>query len=167
MKNSERTQQTKYRIGSAFMELRKRNSLDRIRITELCQLAKTNRTTFYHYFEDIYALNDAVEDAIIQDCLKDFPYRGMIYDDPDRYLSGFFKCMETRKTELEILAQGREPDQGRKMERWLIELGKKENGNIDEEFFLTFIIGGIIHTNLMNRKTASIPKNRCSVSWFV
>ena len=51
MKNAERTSLTKLRLQEAFLALRRRKPIEQIRVTELCQIADTNRTTFYHYYE--------------------------------------------------------------------------------------------------------------------
>jgi AcrR family transcriptional regulator len=152
MKNAERTSLTKLRLQEAFLALRRRKPIEQIRVTELCQIADTNRTTFYHYYEDIYSLSNAVEDRILSECLSEFPYRGMIYEDPEFFLSAFNQAIASKKTELGILGHGRELEQYTKIESWLVQLARKDEQNIDEEFLLTFIVGGLIHVMDLNRK---------------
>ena len=43
-------------IEKAFMELRARQPLEKIRIKDLCTLAKVNKSTIYAQYEDIYAM---------------------------------------------------------------------------------------------------------------
>lgn len=153
MKNSERSALTRQRIQQAFINLRKRKSLEQIRVTELCRMADTNRTTFYHYYEDIYNLNNEIENQFMKECLENFPYRGLAYEDPERFLLEFNRALLPHKKDLEILAHGRESDQFAKMEEWMVNLVKKDNQSIEEEFFLTFLIGGLVHIiNFYNKK---------------
>ena len=159
MKNAERTALTKPHLHDAFLDLRRRKSLEQIRVTELCMLANTNRTTFYHYFEDVYDLNDAVENQILTDCLEDFAYRGLIYDDPEKFLNEFSKALNKRETELAILGHGRLLDQYAKIEEWLVELARRDHQSVDEEFFLTFVIGGLVHVMNLNQTKKKYSKD--------
>lgn len=158
MKNSERTKQTKERIQNAYLNLRKHKNLNQIRITELCREAETNRTTFYHYYQDIYDLNNAVEDRILGELLEDFPYKGLIYEDSERYVVEFSRCLEPRKKDLEILGHGREAEQSAKLEQWLITLGKKEAENMEEEVLLSFVVGGCVYAISRNRTSRKYPE---------
>ena len=49
-----RIEKTDRAIEKAFMELRARQPLEKIRIKDLCTLAKVNKSTFYAHYEDIY-----------------------------------------------------------------------------------------------------------------
>ena len=149
---------TKKRLGEAYLELRRRHPIERIRVTEVCRLAGSNRTTFYHYFEDIYALNNSVEDLILEECLADFPCRGMIYTDPIRFLNEFLNALHSRCEDLTYLADGRKKEQYHKLSRWLVELGKRDDQNKKEEFILTFVIGGISEVISANRLGDLAPK---------
>lgn len=143
MKNSQRTKLTKRKIGDAYLELRRRFPIERIRITELCRLANSNRTTFYHYFEDVYDLNEAVENRILEECFENFPFRGLIYTDPDRYLTEFSKALEPHREDLIYLAKDRETQQYAKLNRWLVNLAKKNDENAEEDLILTYVIAGV------------------------
>ena len=144
---------TKRRIGNAFLELRRRYPIERIRITELCRLAKSNRTTFYHYFEDIYHLNEEVENALLEECFENFPYRGGIYTNPERYLQEFDKALGPRKEDLLCLGKNREIQQYSKLEKWLVKLARKNDESLEEEAVLTFAIGGIAQIIAYNGET--------------
>ena len=48
-------------IEKAFMELRAKNPLEKIKIKDLCALACINKSTFYAHYEDIYALSSGLE----------------------------------------------------------------------------------------------------------
>ena len=52
-----RVARTDRAIEKAFMELRAKNPLEKIKIKDLCALACINKSTFYAHYEDIYALS--------------------------------------------------------------------------------------------------------------
>lgn len=58
-------------IQDTFLELRRKNSLDKIRIGELCELCQINKSTFYRHYQDIYDLSDQMENQAIRDMLDD------------------------------------------------------------------------------------------------
>ena len=53
-------------IEQAFMELREKNPLEKIKIKDLCAMACINKSTFYAHYEDIYALANALENKLIE-----------------------------------------------------------------------------------------------------
>ena len=62
-------------IEKAFMELRAKNPLEKIKIKDLCALACINKSTFYAHYEDIYALSSGLETKVIGNilaCVTDF-----------------------------------------------------------------------------------------------
>ena len=56
-----RVARTDRAIEKAFMELRAKNPLEKIKIKDLCALACINKSTFYAHYEDIYALSSGLE----------------------------------------------------------------------------------------------------------
>jgi len=49
-------ERTKLWIADKMKELMKKKSIDKIRITEICQAAEIERSTFYYHFKDKYEL---------------------------------------------------------------------------------------------------------------
>ncbi len=49
-------ERTKLWIADKMKELMKKKPLDKIRITEICQAAEIERSTFYYHFRDKYEL---------------------------------------------------------------------------------------------------------------
>ena len=64
-----RIEKTDRAIEKAFLELRSKMPLEKIKIKELCALACVNKSTFYAHYEDIYALSSRLEDKLIADIL--------------------------------------------------------------------------------------------------
>ena len=63
---------TKKNIRDTFVELRKKHSLDEIKVNMLCEKAMINKTTFYNHYQDIYALSEELESSAVDDFLKNF-----------------------------------------------------------------------------------------------
>ena len=69
-------------IINAFIELRASRPLEKIMITELCEKADINKSTFYAYFKDIYDLSDQLEEQVIKRVLESLPSPELITSDP-------------------------------------------------------------------------------------
>lgn len=63
-KQPEITDATRNAFIDAFIKLYSQKPIEKISIRELTEVAGYNRTTFYHYFEDIYSLYRYIEDFV-------------------------------------------------------------------------------------------------------
>ncbi len=73
-KNNKRRQQTREKIEGILMELLQTRELSQIRVSDICKLARVNRSTFYANYDDIYALGRAIGQRLEQevDTLYDY-----------------------------------------------------------------------------------------------
>ncbi len=69
-KRPEITDATRESFVNAFFQLAQKKNMEQITIREITTLAGYNRTTFYRYFEDIFALIEYAEDEFLQSTLK-------------------------------------------------------------------------------------------------
>lgn len=58
---------TKELIRRVFVQLLREREFPQITVKELCNRARINRSTFYHHYEDIYALRDELIDSVIDE----------------------------------------------------------------------------------------------------
>ncbi|MCD8141711.1 MAG: TetR/AcrR family transcriptional regulator [Clostridiales bacterium] len=65
-KQPEVTDATREAFVNAFFQLAAQKAINRIAIREITTLAGYNRTTFYRYFGDVYALVEYAEDEFLQ-----------------------------------------------------------------------------------------------------
>lgn len=65
-----RIEKTKQNIRGVFIKLRSHKDLERIKVKELCELAKINKSTFYAHYADIYDLSEQIENEIISDIIS-------------------------------------------------------------------------------------------------
>lgn len=70
-KTDRRTLYTRKVIMDAYIQLLKEKPKEKIHITELCKIAEINRCTFYLHFEDIQAVEEAIEEKLFHK-FKDF-----------------------------------------------------------------------------------------------
>lgn len=73
VKNNRRHQETIDNIENAFVSLLRDKELNKISVTELCEAAKIDRSTFYANYEDISALANDVAKKI-EEQLKEQPH---------------------------------------------------------------------------------------------
>ena len=66
-KQPEVTAATRKRIIDAFWSLYKEKTIDKITVAEITKITGNNRVTFYHYFKDVYAVLEQVEDDLIKE----------------------------------------------------------------------------------------------------
>lgn len=62
-----RIKYTKSAIKEAFLSLLEYKELNKITVSELCQLADVNRATFYRYYLDIYDLFDKIQEEFVDE----------------------------------------------------------------------------------------------------
>lgn len=60
--SNRKIQYTKRSICDALVSLLKEKPLEKISVTEVCQRADVNRSSFYKHYLDIYDLMDKLED---------------------------------------------------------------------------------------------------------
>lgn len=65
MADSRRVKMTKRLIKEAFTELLEKKPFNKVTVTDLCNTADINRSTFYAYYEDVPMLMREVQDEVI------------------------------------------------------------------------------------------------------
>ena len=69
MATDRRTKYTKSVIRQALFDLLKEKPLNKITVTDICKMADINRSTFYSYYEDVYALLTQIQNELFEDIL--------------------------------------------------------------------------------------------------
>lgn len=64
--NNKRRRQSKIKISKVFIDLMQTKEIQDISVTQICKLAKVNRTTFYACYQDIYDLADNILHGLIK-----------------------------------------------------------------------------------------------------
>ena len=68
--NNKRRKETRDKISKVFINLLQNKEINEITVTDICKLAKINRSTFYVNYLDIYDLADKIGKDLEQDVLS-------------------------------------------------------------------------------------------------
>jgi len=98
---------TRNNIREAFLKLRSKNSLEKIRVTELCEIAIINKTTFYKHYQDIYALSEEIENETIKSILNSFEHIDSLFSDPQGFVKGLYYALKSHEKLILTLFSGR------------------------------------------------------------
>lgn len=69
MVENRKIQYTKHILSTTLIELLKDNHISQISVSQLCEEANINRTTFYRYYTDVLALLNEIENKVVNDLL--------------------------------------------------------------------------------------------------
>ncbi len=64
-----RTQYTKSVIRQALFDLMEDKPINKITVTDICKMADINRSTFYSYYEDVYALLSTIQNDLFENVM--------------------------------------------------------------------------------------------------
>ena len=98
-----RIEKTDRAIEKAFLELRAKTPLEKIKIKDLCALACVNKSTFYAHYEDIYALSDQLEKKLIEDILASVLAVKLTVAQTETLTRDLFRAFVQNKTAVNIL----------------------------------------------------------------
>lgn len=155
-KQPEITDVTREAFITAFFRLSQSKNIYRITIKEITDLAGYNRTTFYRYFVDVYALIEYVEDQFINQLLTALLHRlrqtSEINDDFFHLFLGIFKANKDKLTVL-LNEQNRTSFihqlQNRLIENLNVPITQSNRNDIIMEVYYTGIFSAIA-THLQN-----------------
>ena len=83
--NNKRKRESQETIEKVFLKLIMEKDIDKITVTDICKIAKLNRTTFYSNYIDIYDLADKIREKLEKDVFEfyidknDFDYNDDIF----------------------------------------------------------------------------------------
>jgi len=140
---------TKKNIRDAFLELRKKHSLDEIKVNTLCEKAMINKTTFYNHYQDIYELSEELEAEVLDSFFENFKDIDMMLTDANRFISGMHAALEAENDMLRILFMDKLDELVARIEKHIRKYYAKE-----DQMLISFLIGGSIHL-MMKAKNAN------------
>ena len=142
-----RVYKTKKAIREAFLELRKTKPLEKIKVSDVCDLAMCIRATFYRYYQDIYDLNDQLEDEAINRLVSTFEDKEALLFKTESYLKALYISLEQNYDYYYTLFHDRKDVLTIKIEKQTLEFYKtRYANNMEEEILISFIIHGILYT---------------------
>lgn len=111
------------RLAEAFLKMRKTQSLEDITVVRLCELADVNKSTFYHYYHDVYDLSDQLQSEVIHRIVENFEHVEAILTDPGTFVKDVLRDCRPDSELIAILFAGNQIDKlPRKVEEGLKKL---------------------------------------------
>ena len=101
-----RIEKTDRAIEKAFLELRAKTPLEKIKIKDLCALACLNKSTFYAHYQDIYDLSDRLEKKLIADILNSVSAVELSTEQTETLTRDLFRAFGQNQTAVNILFSG-------------------------------------------------------------
>lgn len=133
---------TKKNIRDAFLALRTKNALEKIRVKRLCELALINKTTFYKHYQDIFALSEEIENETILSILDNFANINSLFLDTDAFIYGLYSAFLSHGEIINTLFSGRMNVLIDKVERQLVKHYPALGTTPEKEILLSFLIKG-------------------------
>ena len=149
-----RVMKTKKNIKDAFLELRKKYTIDEIKVNTLCEKAMINKTTFYNHYQDIYELSEELEKEVLDNFLDNFTDIDMMLTDANRFINGMHAALASENNMLRVLFDGKMDELIAHMEIKIRKYYAKE-----EQMLVSFLMGGTIHLMMkLKNKNEDVEK---------
>ena len=141
-----RVLKTKKNIREAFLELRRKHSLDEIKVNVLCEKAMVNKTTFYNHYQDIYELSEELEKEVLNRFLDNFKDIDMLLTDTNRFINGMHAVLESENDMLRVVFKDKMDELIEQIEKRIRNYYAKE-----DQMLISFLIGGSIHLMMKSK----------------
>ena len=142
-----RVYKTKKAIREAYMELRKTKPPEKIKVNDICEMAMCIRATFYRYYQDVYDLNDQLEDEAVSKLVSTFEDKEALLFKTESYLKSLYASLEQHYDYYYTLFHDRKNVLISKIEKQTLAFYKsKYASDMEEEILISFIIHGILYT---------------------
>lgn len=135
---------TRARIKEAFLTLRHRLTPDKIKVKDICAMARINKTTFYKHYNDSMELSREIDEQAIDHLVEQFAERERLVDDPRAYIMGLLNIMSREAPTLRILFQDKREELFSKLSDRLSAFVTRDTEELEEGVRLTFAIGGAV-----------------------
>ena len=136
---------TKNQIKQAFLSLRHKYTPEKIKVKDICELAMINKTTFYKYYVDSFALADEVEETSMEMLMSEFSEKKSLFESPKTYVHGLLSATEKYAEELRAVYRDRKDTFVAKLEQRLLTACESGESNAERKMAATFMISGTAH----------------------
>ncbi len=149
-KSPEITDATRNKLIQAFCELYKKKSISKITVKEITDIAGYNRSTFYQYFNDVFALLEYAENEMIATGAERVSSFELEADNfTQQFMLGFSEALrEHEHYTVLILRNGTSSDFFRKIEGYIIPVIMKRydiaEDNTKAVYALKFYLTGML-----------------------
>lgn len=145
---------SKQKIKESFLNLRKTRNIEKITVTELCQKAHINKSTFYVYYHDIYDLSECLEDEIVNEIILSITHPENIFLDPTSFTKEFIEAFFKKEADIKLIFSGHRssilPDKIHKLLKEYLFTLMPEKQTERMNILLTYMIYGTYYSYMAN-----------------
>ena len=87
---------SKKAIHDAFLSLRAKKELQKITVKELCEKAMVNKSTFYSHYNDIFDLEDQIENEVIHSVVNSISHPEYIIENSSEFTREIINAFNTK-----------------------------------------------------------------------
>ncbi|MDR1321722.1 MAG: TetR/AcrR family transcriptional regulator [Gracilibacteraceae bacterium] len=145
-----RVQKTLKNIYDNFLSLRKKHSLSKVKVSELCQKARINKSTFYRYYTDVFDLSDKLENEALAELMNDLGELEYSITEPARFIEAQLRAIQNHQ-DISILFRNRAGICAEKLEASIRKRNLLATSTLEDDMKLSFVAGGVAYV-FLNRK---------------
>ena len=139
-----RVVKTRLQIKEAFLKLRGRLMPEHIKVKDICEEAKINKTTFYKHYTDSLELSNEIDEEVVEKLMASFPKRDKLFESSGEYVRALISSLECSADTLKRVFRGKSDVLCSKLEERLYELFKDKAKNEDDSIKISFAVGGFV-----------------------
>lgn len=140
-----RVEKTLAGIKEAYLALKRGKKVSEVKVVDICERAKINKSTFYKYYLDVYDLADKLETEIIDAMLDECPKSDAFFTDTEGFADSMIEIVENHQPILRILFDDRVFDEARRFEKSLLKRYIAQAITEREAYIMRFCVGGTAH----------------------
>jgi len=137
-----RVEKTLKAIREAYLEEKKTKSIAEIKVYELCNRARINKSTFYKYYLDVYDLAEKVEEQVVEEILNGGMDLSQLMTDTKAFLDVAAEELSKNYALLALVFDNRVEREASVFEKHLLKKYLNGAPSKQEEMVIRFCIGG-------------------------
>lgn len=165
-KNDLRFKKTEIAIKKAYMDLKTSNAKP-IKVTELCEKAMINKTTFYTHYETMDALKKQICQEYISKILNNCAHINEMLTDINAFVNDIYTLFNEHKKIILRLYENDINALVNDVEKELLKIIANTNVSEDTEFIIRFCIGGALRLLMLNPKDENLNKTIKLIEGFI
>lgn len=140
-----RVEKTLAGIKNAYFALKKGKKVSEIKVVDVCEKARINKSTFYKYYLDVYDLAEKIETEIIDSMIDECPKADAFFTDTEGFVGSMIPIIMKYGDLLRDLFDGRVFDEVMRFEKGLLKRYIPQALSERETYLIRFCIGGMAH----------------------
>ena len=135
---------TRLSIKKAFLKLLGKSRAEEIKVKDICDEAKINKTTFYKHYHDSSDLMNEIENRAVDKIVDKFEERELLFADTKAYMASLYYLLEREIETLRLIFKGKTEVFCAKLEERLKSFYPAKDREIEQGVVLSFVLGGCL-----------------------